>query len=108
MHLEIDVMLTVLNAVQLVLYIALLALIGQGALYVLAGAKRESNVFYKLLQVLSKPFTSMVRLVTPKLVSDQQVPVVTFLLLVVFYAVVTFERADLCVTSQMVGQAGCK
>ena len=108
MHLEIDVMLTVLNAVQLVLYIALLALIGQGALYVLAGAKRESNVFYKLLQVLSKPFTSLVRLVTPKLVSDQQVPVVTFLLLVVLYAVVTFERADLCVTSQMVGQAGCK
>ena len=74
-------MLTVLNAIQLVLYIALLALIGQGALYVLAGAKRDSNVFYKLLQVLTKPFTSLVRLMTPKLVSDQQVPVVTFLLL---------------------------
>lgn len=101
-------MLTVLNAVQLVLYIALLALIGQGALYVLAGAKRDSNVFYKLLQVLSKPFTMGVRLITPKLVSDQQVPVVTFLLLVIVYAVVTFERADLCVTAQMVGQAGCK
>ena len=101
-------MLTALNAVQLVLYIALLALIGQGALYVLAGAKRDSNVFYKLLQVLSRPFTKAVRLITPKLVSDQQVPVVTFLLLVIIYAVVTFERADLCVTAQMVGQAGCK
>ena len=101
-------MLTALNAVQLVLYIALLALIGQGALYVLAGAKRDSNVFYKLLQVLSKPFTKAVRLITPKLVSDQQVPVVTFLLLVIIYAVVTFERADLCVTAQMVGQTGCK
>ncbi len=101
-------MLTVLNAVQLVLYIALLALIGQGALYVLAGAKCDSNVFYKLLQVLSKPFTKGVRWITPKLVSDQQVPVVTFLLLVIIYAVVTFERADLCVTAQMVGQAGCK
>ena len=101
-------MLTALNAVQLVLYIALLALIGQGALYVLAGAKRDSNVFYKLLQVLSRPFTKAVRLITPKLVSDQQVPVVTFLLLVIIYAVVTFERADLCVTAQMVGQTGCK
>ena len=33
-------MLTVLNAVQLVLYIALLALAGQAVLFVLAGAKR--------------------------------------------------------------------
>ena len=101
-------MLTVLNAAQLVLYIALLALIGQGALWVLAGSKRETNVFYKLLQVLAKPFTWSVRKITPKLVSDQQVPLVTFLLLVVLYAVVTFERADLCVTSQMVGKPGCQ
>lgn len=101
-------MLSALNIVQLVLYIALLALVGQGILFVLAGAKRESNVFYKLLQVLSKPFTLPVRKITPKLVSDSQVPLVTFLLLVVLYAVVTFERADLCVTSNMVGQAGCQ
>ena len=101
-------MLTALNAAQLVLYIALLALIGQGALWVLAGAKRETNVFYRLLQVLGKPFTWPVRKMTPKIVSDQQVPLVTFLLLVVLYAVVTFERADLCVTSQMVGKPGCQ
>lgn len=101
-------MLSALNIVQLVLYIALLALVGQGILFVLAGAKRESNVFYKLLQVLSKPFTLPVRKITPKLVSDSQVPLVTFLLLVVLYAVVTFERADLCVKSNMVGQAGCQ
>ena len=46
-----------LNILQLLLYIALLTLVGQGVLYVLAGDKRDSNVFYKLLQVLSKPFT---------------------------------------------------
>jgi len=34
--------------------------------------------------------------------------VVTFLLLAVVYAVVTIERADLCVTGNMVGQAGCR
>ena len=101
-------MLAFLNIVQLVLYIALLALLGQAVLWVLAGAKRETNVFYKLLQVLSKPFTLPVRKITPKLVSDRQVPLVTFLLLVVLYAVVTFERADLCVKSNMVGQAGCQ
>ena len=101
-------MLTFLNAVQLVLYIALLALAGQAVLFVLAGAKRETNFFYKLLQLLSKPFTLPVRKLTPKLVADQHVPVVTFLLLLVVYAIVTFERADLCVTGQLVGQLGCR
>lgn len=101
-------MLTALNLAQLVLYIALLALVGQGILYVLAGARRDSNFFYKLLQVLSKPFTVPVRMLTPKLVGDSQVPVVTFFLLVVLYAVVTFERADLCVSTQMIGQPGCR
>jgi hypothetical protein len=101
-------MLTVLNAFQLILYIALLALAGQAVLFVLAGAKRETNFFFKLLQVLTKPFTVPVRKLTPKLVADRHVPVVTFLLLLVMYAVVTFERADLCVTGNLVGQAGCR
>ncbi|MBK8105599.1 MAG: hypothetical protein IPK42_08570 [Betaproteobacteria bacterium] len=101
-------MLTILNAVQLVLYIALLALVGQGALYVLAGQRRESNVFYKLLQVVSKPFTWLVRRITPKQVSDNQVPIVTFCLLAVLYMIVTFERANLCVTQGLVGQPGCR
>ena len=101
-------MLTFLNILQLVLYISLLALAGQGVLYVLAGAKRDSNFFYKLLQVLSKPFTIPVRKITPKQIGDSQVPIVTFFLLVVLYAVVTFERTDLCIRSNMVGQAGCR
>lgn len=101
-------MLTFLNTLQLVLYIALLALIGQGVLYVLAGSRRDQNVFYRLLQVISKPFTWPVRRITPRQVSDAQVPIVTFLLLLVLYAVVTFERADLCISSGLVGQQGCR
>ncbi|MBK6866214.1 MAG: hypothetical protein IPG91_23220 [Ideonella sp.] len=89
-------MLTFLNLVQLILYIPLLALIGQGLLYVLAGPKRDSNVFYRLLQLLSKPFTVVVRMITPRQVADHQVPIVTFFLVVIAYAVVTFERIDLC------------
>lgn len=94
-------MLAFLNIVQLVLYIALLALLGQGLLFVLAGAKRQGNLFYQLLQILSKPFTLLVRKATPKLVGDQQVPIVTFLLLAVVYAVVTFEKINRCVAAGM-------
>lgn len=89
-------MLAFLNLVQLVLYIPLLALAGQGALYVLAGPKRDSNFFYRLLQLLSKPFTMVVRKLTPAKVADTHVPIVTFFLVLIAYFVVTFERIDLC------------
>ena len=98
-------MLTFLNLAQLVLYIALLALLGQGVLYLLAGAKRQSNVFYQLLQVLAKPFTLPVRRLTPAQVADRHVPVITFLLLVLAYVVVTFEKIDLCVS---LGPGACR
>lgn len=96
-------MLLVLNALQLVLYIALLALLGQGLLFLLAGAKRDSNFFYKLLQLLSKPFTAAVRFIAPRQVADRHVPLATFLLLLVVYAVVTMEKVGYCVSVQMVG-----
>ena len=101
-------MLTALNIAQLILYLALLALLGQGVLYVLAGAKREQNAFYTLLRVISKPFTAPMRKVTPRQVADRHVPVVTFFLLLILYAIVTFERADLCISAQMIGQPGCR
>ena len=98
-------MLNVLNIIQLVLYIALLALVGQGVLHVLAGARRDSNIFYRLLQVVSKPFTLPVRWISPRQVEDRHVPVVTFLLLLIGYAVVTFEKINLCMAANM---AGCR
>jgi len=97
------IMLTFLNVAQLLLYIALLALLGQGVLYLLAGPKRETNVFYKLLQLIGKPVTLPVRKLTPRQVADHHVPFVAFFLLLVLYAVVTFEKINLCIASGMVG-----
>lgn len=98
-------MLTFLNLVQLILYIPLLALLGQGLLFVLAGHKRHDNFFYQLLKLLSKPFTVPVRYITPKKVGDEQVPIVTFLVLLIAYAIVTFEKIDLCV---QIGVENCR
>jgi hypothetical protein len=94
-----------LNFLQLVLYIPLLALLGQAVLYVIAGHKRQENFFYQLLQLISKPFTFLVRKATPAKVSDQHVPVVTFFMLLVAYAVITFEKINLCVN---MGVGACR
>ena len=90
-------LLTFLTLAQLVLYIPLLALVGQGILFVLAGQRRQSNFFYQLLQLLSKPFTFVVRRITPAKVADHHVPVVTFFLVSILYVIVTLERINLCV-----------
>ncbi|UCH18122.1 MAG: hypothetical protein JSW36_03560 [Burkholderiales bacterium] len=98
-------MLALLNVAQLVLYIALLALLGQGVLYLLAGAKRQTNLFYQLLQIVSKPFTVPVRKLTPAKVADRHVPVVTFFLLAIAYVVVTLEKINLCLS---LGAGACR
>lgn len=98
-------MLTLLNLLQLVLYIPLLALLGQGLLYVLAGPRRNENLFYRLLQLLSKPFTVVVRRLTPAKVADKHVPVITLWLVLLAYLVVTFEKINLCV---QIGVQACK
>lgn len=99
-------MLWVLNLLQLVLYIPLLALLGQGVLYVLAGPRRDTNFFYQLLQLLSKPFTWLVRRITPARVADRHVPFATFCLVLVAYVVVTMEKLQLCL--QMGGLEACR
>ncbi len=99
-------MLTFLNIAQVILYVALLALMGQGVLYVLAGAKRETNFFYTLLRIIGRPFTAPMRWVVPKVFSDQQVGVITFVLLLVLSFVVFVERGFLL--CEQLGHTGCR
>ena len=96
-------MLLLLSAVKLVVEIALMALLGQGVLYALAGERRETNFFYQLLRVLTRPFTSVVRRITPAKVADRHVPFVVFFLLALVWVVVTIERIRHCVSVDMVG-----
>jgi hypothetical protein len=49
------------SAVKLLAEIALMAMAGQFLLGLLAGAKRETNFFYKLLQIITNPVTRSAR-----------------------------------------------
>src|SRR5438552_2238693 len=59
-------MLLIVSSVKLVAEIALMALAGQFVLGLLAGARRDDNFFYRLLQVLTNPFVRGVRRITPR------------------------------------------
>jgi hypothetical protein len=76
--------------------IALLSLLGQGVLWVLAGRRREQNVFYNLFQVLTRPWIRGARLLSPRIVLDRHLPLVAVLLLFFLWLAATLAKIDLC------------
>ena len=58
--------------------VALLALVGQGLLYLLAGDRRESNVFYQVLRAAAFPPMALARLILPKVFPPLWVGLVAF------------------------------
>jgi hypothetical protein len=92
-------MLLLVSSIKLVAEIALMALIGQFLLGLLAGAKRDSNLFYGVLDVLTRPFVKLTRLVTPRVVLDRHVPLAALFLLALIWIVATGYKINLCVGS---------
>lgn len=90
-------MLLLVSIFKLVAEIALLTLLGQWVLGLLAGAKREQNFFYQLLQMMTRPFVKGARLISPKVVIDRHVPLVAFCLLLFVWVVATVSKIGLCV-----------
>lgn len=90
-------MLLFVTAVKLVAEIALMALAGQFLLGLLAGQKRETNLFYQVLQIMTKPFVKGMRLVTPKVVIDRHIPLAAFVALAMVWVVATITKINICI-----------
>lgn len=75
----------VVATLRMLVEIALFALIGQGVLFVLAGEKREQNMFYALLKILASPAMRFARWITPRFVVERHVPWVALFILVVLW-----------------------
>jgi len=93
------------SLVKLVAEIALMALLGRGLVAVLAGAQRESNLFYQLLALLTKPLERLVRLITPRIVIDRHIPIVTFFLMIIVWFAALFAKINTCLS---IGIEQCK
>lgn len=98
-------MLLLVMAVKLVAEIALMALLSQWLLGLLAGAKRETNMFYKLLQVITGPFIKVTRMISPRFVLDRHVPLGAFLLVSVVWFVAVITKINLCL---QLGPGACR
>jgi hypothetical protein len=89
-----------LRLIQLVLAVPLLAIVGQGVLWVLArafGQLPAQNFFYRLLEVIASPFVRLARLITPRFIADAHMPLVALSLLIVGYVWTMFAIANTCI-----------
>jgi len=89
-------MLFTVSTIKLITEIALLALFGQWVLGLLAGAKRDGNLFYQILQIVGKPFVVAARVITPRQIIDRHVPFVAFLLLLFVWIAATLMKIRIC------------
>lgn len=89
-------MLLLVSSIKLVTEIALMALAAQWLLGLLAGRKRENNFFYGVLRIVTSPFVKGTRMVTPRVVLDQHIPLAAFVLLAMLWMLVTLAKINLC------------
>lgn len=92
-----DTGLLVIVILKALLEVAGVAFLGQGLLWLLAGSGRETNPVYQLFRIVTSPVTRLTRLITPRIVLDQHIWLVAFLLLLVAWLVVTVIKAGNCV-----------
>ena len=90
-------MLTLITAVKLIAEIALMALLGQWVLGLLAGQRKQGNLFYRVLEQIGRPFVVSVRWITPRVVLERHHPLVAFLLLGLLWVLATVAKVSHCV-----------
>jgi hypothetical protein len=90
-------MLTAIVVLKTIIFIAGFALLGQGVLYVLAGAGRDTNFFYRILRAITSPAMKAVRFITPrKLVPDAYIGAAAFFLMAGIYFALVLEQSERC------------
>lgn len=85
--------------------LSLMFLVGRFVLGLLAGTQRSRNFFWQLLDVASKPSLWVTRLISPKLILDQHIPLAAASWLIIAWVLVVLAKIDLCL---QVGTTACQ
>ena len=76
--------------------LSLMFIVGRFLLGLLAGPNRDSNVFWQLLDVASKPALWITRRISPKLILDQHIPLAASSWLIIAWVVVVQMKVEMC------------
>jgi hypothetical protein len=75
--------------------VAGVAMIGQGVLYAVAGAKRDQNPFYVIFKTISSPVMKLTRWITPRIVLDRHLWLVALFLVIVLWIGLTIMKISI-------------
>jgi hypothetical protein len=93
-------MLLFIQMFKAVIEVALYAFVGQVILYIMAGAKRDTNFVFTLLKLITSPMTFIVRAISPRIILDRHIPLATFIFLCTLWICLTVLKV------QILNQAG--
>ncbi|MEO8442866.1 MAG: hypothetical protein ABI547_10285 [Betaproteobacteria bacterium] len=75
--------------------VALMALLGQGALYIIAGERRDSNVVYSMLKTVTSPIMKATRFIAPRFIVDPHIGFLALFFLLLIEAVLIVFKVRL-------------
>jgi len=83
---------TLVTILKALIEVAGFALLGQGALYVFAGASRDTNFVYLMFKAVTAPVFRLTRIIMPRFILDRHVWLLTPLVVLVLWVVVTYFK----------------
>ncbi len=90
-------MLLIVVIVKSLIELSLMFIVGRFVLGLLVGAKRQTNVFWQLLDIAAKPALWLTRAISPKLILDQHIPLAAASWLLVAWVFSVKLKVDLCI-----------
>lgn len=84
--------LLLIGILRALIEVAMLSLLGQGLLALLAGAQRGGNPIYMLFKIVTGPAMRATRRLMPKMVIDKHIPFVAFFLLFWLWIFLAYVR----------------
>ncbi len=93
--------LLILGVLRALAEVAMLFLLGQGLLALLAGSRRETNTMYKLFVIVTAPVLKMARRITPRQIIDKHLPYVAFALLFWIWIALAYLKKLYCDTNML-------
>jgi len=88
--------LLLVSTLKALVEIAGLALLGQGVIGFLAGASRQSNVVYRLFQMVAAPIVKTIRKITPAFIADAYLAVISFAILFWLWLALIVAKQYVC------------
>ncbi|MDP1653339.1 MAG: hypothetical protein Q8L56_11525 [Rhodocyclaceae bacterium] len=73
--------LLIIGVLRALVEVAMLFLLGQGILALLAGSRRHTNIVYKFFLIVTQPVMKIVRFISPPQIIDKHLPFVAFFVL---------------------------